>query len=138
MGKRKKRLNEEYNHTPTTLLVAMLGGACGFIAIETTLPDLMDLWGRQMNKLPGWRIHMGSVCAGILTFFIFLLILEKLETKSGITAWRASAPWLPLAGLAALATIIHIPYYIVIPAGTAYGMWAYRLTSSVRCPSHLR
>lgn len=134
MGKRKKRSSEEYNHTPITLLVALFGGASGFIAVEATLPDLMDSLGRQINKLPGWQLHMGSACAGIITFFIFLFILEVLETKSRITAWRASAPWLPLAGLTLLATIIHISYYLVIPTGTIYGVWAYRLTSNVRRP----
>jgi hypothetical protein len=72
-----------------------------------------------------------------MTFFIFLFILEVLETRSRMTAWRSSVPWLPLVGLTMLATIIHIPYYIVILAGTIYGVWAYRQTSSVRQSSRL-
>ena len=36
MARRKKRSSYEYNHTPTTLLVALFGGACAFIAVETT------------------------------------------------------------------------------------------------------
>jgi hypothetical protein len=137
MGKRKRQSSYEYNHTPTTLLMALFGGTCAFIAVETTLPDLMELWWRQMKKLPGWQVHMGSACSGIITFLTFLFILEVLETKSRITAWRSSAPWLPLVGLTLLATIIHIPYYIVILAGTIYGVWAYRQTSSVRRSSGL-
>jgi hypothetical protein len=137
MGKRKKRSSYEYNHTAKTLLMALFGGVCAFIAVETTLPDLMESWGRRMDKLPGWQVHMGSACVGIITFFTFLFILEQLETRSRITAWRSSAPWLPLVGLTLLATIIHIPYYVVIAVGILYGVCAYRLTSSVRRSSHL-
>jgi hypothetical protein len=132
MGKRKNRSSDEHSRIPTTLMVALLGGSCAFIAVETTLPDLMDLWGSQMNKFPGWQFHMGSVCGGILTFLAFLFLLELHETKSRITAWRSSAPWLPLVGLTLLATIIHIPYYIVILVGTVFAVWAYLQTSSVR------
>jgi hypothetical protein len=132
MGRRKNRSSYEYNHTPTTLMVALLGGSCAFIAVETTLPDVMDLWGSQMNKFPGWQFHMGSACSGIMTFFTFLFLLELHETRSRITAWRSSAPWLPLVGLTLLATIIHIPSYIVIMVGTIFAVWAYLQTSSVR------
>ncbi len=113
-------------------MVALLGGSCAFLAVETTLPDVLDVWGSQMNKLPGWQFHMGSACSGIVTFFTFLFLLELHETKSRITAWRSSAPWLPLVGLTLLATIIHIPYFIVILVGAICGIWAYRQTSSVR------
>jgi hypothetical protein len=132
MGRRKKWSSYEYNHTPTTLLMALFAGSCGFIAVETTFPDLMESLGFHMNNLRGWHLHMGSACSGFLTFFTFLFILEVLETRSRLTAWRSSAPWLPLVGLTLLATIIHIPYYTVIPAGIIYAVWAYRQTSSVR------
>lgn len=132
MGKRKRQSRYEHNHTPTTLLMASFGGSCAFITIETTFPDLIELWRQNMNKLPGWQVHMGSVCVGTLTFFLFLYFLEVIETRSKITAWRSSAPWLPLILLTALATIIHIPFYVVIPIGAIYGIWAYRRTCSVR------
>ena len=80
---------------------------------------------------------MGATCVDVITFFVFLFFLELLETRSRLTAWRASAPWLPLVGLTLLATIIHIPFYIVILAGTIYGVWAYRQTSSVRRSARL-
>lgn len=137
MGKPKKRSSYEFNYTPATLLMALFGGACAFIAVETTLPDLIDSWGRHMNRLPGWQVHMGSACSGIITSLIFLFILEVLETGSRKMAWRSSAPWLPLVGLTLLATIIHIPYYVVIAAGTIYAVWAYRQTSSIRDSSRL-
>lgn len=133
MGRRKKRPSYEYHHTPTTLLVALFGGACAFIAVEIFLPDLLKLFERQIGKFPGWQIHMGATCIEVATFFVFLFFLELLETRSRLTAWRASEPWLLLVALTMLATIIHIPYYIVILAGAIYGLWAYRQTSSVRC-----
>ena len=132
MGRRKNRSSYEYNHTPTTMLLALLAGLCAFIAVETTLPDVIDGWGSQIDKFPGWQFHMGSACSGIVTFLTFLFLLELHETKSRITAWRSSAPWLPLVGFTLLATITHIPYFIVIPAGIICGIWAYRQTSSVR------
>ena len=132
MGRRRNRSSHEYSHTPTTLMVALLGGSCAFIAVETTLSDVMDLWGSQMNKFPGWQFHMGSACSGIVTFLIFLFLLELHETRSRITAWRSSAPWLPLVGLTAIATVVHIPFYVVALIGAIYGVWAYRRTSSVR------
>jgi hypothetical protein len=132
MGRRKKRLSHEYHHTPKTVLVALFGGACAFIAVEIFLPDLLELFERQIGEFPGWQIHMGATCIEFATFFVFLFFLELLETRSRLTAWRASGPWLPLVGLTLLATIIHIPYYIVILAGAIYGVWAYRQTSSVR------
>jgi H+/Cl- antiporter ClcA len=134
MVKKRKQSNREFNHTPTTLVMAFFAGACGFIAVEATLPDLIESSGRQMSKLPGWQVHMGSACGGIIVFFMFLFILQVFETGSRITAWRSSAPWLPLVGLTLFATIIHIPYYVVIPVGAAYCVWAYRLTSRVRSP----
>jgi hypothetical protein len=75
---------------------------------------------------------MGSVFVGIVTFIVFLFILEFLETRSQITAWRSSAPWLPLVGLTGLATAVHIPFYIALLVGVSYAVWAYRRTCSVR------
>ena len=132
MGQRKKQSSREYNHSPTTLLVTLFGGACAFITVESICGDANDAGWQQMNRLPAWQVHMGSACAGIITFFVFLFILEFLETRSRITAWRSSAPWLPLVGFTALATIVHIPFCIVLLAGSSYAVWAYRRTSSVR------
>jgi len=132
MAQRKKKTSNEYSHTPTTLLVALFGGACAFITVESICGDANDAGWQQMNRLPAWQVHMGSACVGIMTFFVFLFILELLETKSRITAWKSSAPWLPLVGLTALATIMHIPIYVVFPVGSSYAVWAYRRTYSVR------
>ncbi len=131
MGRRKNRPSHDYHNTPITLLVALFGGACAFVAVEIFLPDLLELWEPQIGKFPGWQVHMGATCVEIVTFFSVLFFLELFETRSRLTAWRASAPWLPLVGLTLLATIIHILFYIVFLAGTIYGVWAYRQTSSV-------
>jgi len=133
MGQRKKQSSREYNHSPTTLLVTLFGGACAFITVESICGDANDAGWQQMNRLPAWQVHMGSACAGIITFFVFLFILEFLETRSRITAWRSSAPWLPLVGFTALATIVHIPFYIVLLAGASYALYAYRRTCNARC-----
>ncbi len=132
MRRRKNPSSYEYNHTPTTLLLALLGGSCAFIAVETTLPDVMDQWGSHVNEFPAWQFHMGAACIAIMTFFTFLFFLELHETRSRTTAWRSSAPWLLLVALTLLATIIHVPYYVVILVGAICSVWAYRQTSSVR------
>ena len=132
MGQRKKQSSHEYNHSPTPLLVALFGGACAFITVKSICGDANDAGWQQMSRLPAWQVHMGSACVGIITFFVFLFILEFLETRSKITAWRSSAPWLPLAGLTALATFVHIPFYIALLVGASYAVWAYRRTCSVR------
>ena len=132
MGQRKKQSSHEYNHSPTTLLVALFGGACACITVESIYGDANDAGWKQMNRLPAWQVHMGSGCVGIITFFVFLFILEFLETNSRTTAWRSSAAWLPLVGLTALATLVHVPFYIVLLVGASYAVWAYRRTCSVR------
>jgi len=112
--------------------MALFGGACAFITVESTLPDTMESLEHHMNKLPGWQVHMGSACFGIIAFLTFLFILELLETRSKRTAWRCSAPWLPLFGLTAIATAVHVPFYLVALVGAIYGVFAYRRTSSER------
>jgi hypothetical protein len=132
MGQRKKQSSHEYNHSPTTLLVALFGGACAFITVESIYGDANGAGWQEMNRLPAWQVHMGSMCVGILTFFVFLFILEFLETNSRTTAWKSCAPWLPLVGLTALATLVHLPFYILLLVGASYAVWAYRRTCSVR------
>jgi hypothetical protein len=129
---KKKKPTFEYHDTPTTLVVASFGGACAFITVVNTIGDIVESLGHQANKLLAWQVNMGALCVGIVTFFVFLFILVVLETRSKITAWRSSAPWLPLAGLTAIATVIHISFYIVALTGVIYGVWAYRRTSIIR------
>jgi hypothetical protein len=59
MEKRRVQSSHDYNHTPTTLLMALFGGACAFLTIESILPDAMESSGHQPNEFPGWQVHMG-------------------------------------------------------------------------------
>lgn len=132
MRKWKKKSTYEYFHLPTTLLVASFGGACAFYTIENTIDDILESWGHHANKPLEWQVNMGALCVGTLTFVVFLSILQVLETRSKLTAWRSSASWVPLIGLTAVDTVLHIPFYVVALAGASYGVWAYRRTSGVR------
>lgn len=92
MEKRRVQSSHDYDQTPTTLLMALFGGACAFITVESIFPDVMESLGHQTNKLPGWQIHMGSACVGIISFLTFLFILEAHETRSkktGVAMQRA-------------------------------------------------
>jgi len=132
MGLRKKQSSQEYNHSPTMLLVALFGGAFAFIAVENICDDATDAGWQQMNRLSARHVHMGSAHAEIITFFVFLFILEFRETRSRIGFWRSRAPWLPLVGVMALATIIHIPICVVVLADASYAVSGYCRTCSVR------
>ena len=108
MGQRKKDASNEYNDTSRTLLVALFCGVCAILTIETYSGDAKDAGWLLVDRVPAWQLHMGTACVGFVTFFIFLSVLEFLETKSRTAAWRSSAPWLPLVGLTAFATAVHI------------------------------
>jgi hypothetical protein len=73
---------------------------------------------------------MGSTWLSAVAFVVILFSLELLGRQSKIIAWRSSWPWLPLTALTALARLIHIPAYTVIPAGAVLGVRAYRQTRS--------
>jgi hypothetical protein len=92
----------------------------------------MELLSNRRDGVDAWQVHMGSVCVGIVTFVASLFLLEVFETKSRAIAWHSSWPWLPLVGLTAISTVVHIPFYFVAVLGAIYGVWAYRRTSSVR------
>jgi len=106
MRKWKKKSTYEYFHLPTTLLVASFGGACAFYTIENTIDDILESWGHHANKPLEWQVNMGALCVGTLTFVVFLFILQVLETRSKLTAWRSSASWVPLIGLTAVDTVV--------------------------------
>jgi hypothetical protein len=59
MGKRKRRSSHEFNHTPTTLLMALFGGACAFIAIVTFFLHIVAmnfmLGGGVLALVSKWR-----------------------------------------------------------------------------------
>ena len=82
MEKRRVQSSHDYNHTRTTLLMALFGAACAFITVESKFPDVVESLGHQASKLPGWQVQMGSACAGIIAFLTFLFILA-LEQNRG-------------------------------------------------------
>ena len=83
MGQKEKQSSREYNHTPTTLLVAAFGGACANLTVESTFNDVMDMWKHQMSRMPAWQVRMGSACAGILEPVINFIPLESKKYPSG-------------------------------------------------------
>lgn len=109
---------------PTTWLAAMCGAAIlqytEFVYMSST-----DKNGQPAN-IPIWRVHMGSVCLGLIGFVITLFCFEVLEKKSKRIAFNSTIRWLPLVALTGLASIVHIPIVIVITLGFIYGTWAYR------------
>jgi hypothetical protein len=138
MGKRKRQLSYEFNHTPTTVLMAVFGGACAFITAEVFFEGIVDMLSNPTNKIHARQVHMGSVCVGIAMFVASLFMLEVFETRSTAIAWHASWPWLPLVGITGISTVVNIPFYFIALIGAVYSVWAYRRTSSVRQPSRLR
>jgi hypothetical protein len=132
MATRQKQARYEYNHFPTTLTVAAFVGACALITLESFFDDIMDLLTSWASPIHTWQFHMGSVCAGMVTFVASLFLLGVFETRSKATAWHSSWPWLPLVPLTAFATVIDIPFYLILLVGIIYSVWAYRRSSKTR------
>ncbi|MGP8259556.1 MAG: hypothetical protein ACLQM6_06335 [Acidobacteriaceae bacterium] len=128
----KIQKNYEYHNTVMTLLMALFGGTCALITAECVLTEIKDTGWQQLSKVAEWRLHTGTACIGAIAFYLFLFGLELLETNSRMTAWRSSVPWLPLVGLIALATVVHIPFWIILFAISSNSVWAYNKTCSVR------
>jgi hypothetical protein len=131
LGKPKRGKKRKSAHSPYLTMTAFQVGCFACAAIiylaEDTYGVIVDT-GYQISKLPGWRAHMGSVCLGIIAFVMTFFLLEVLSRESKVIAWKTSAPWIPLIALTALATIIHVPAYVVIVVGAGYGIWAFRHT----------
>lgn len=132
MGRRRKSSSHEFNDTSITILVALFFGACAVLAIEAVVGATEDAGWELIDRIPKWQLHMGAVCGGMVMFFLYMYILQFIETNSRPTAWRSSVPWLPIVALTALATTVYIPAHIVILVGGGYAVWAYRRTCSVR------
>jgi hypothetical protein len=133
MGRRRKKYQDTINVTPVAgKFIACLGGLVVLYYAESTMNDVQNSVDKHTQRLPSWQVHMGSICVSVLAFVAILFLLEFLRSRSKITAWHLAWPWLPLVGLTSLATLIHIPAYIVIPAGAIHGVWAYRRTSKER------
>ena len=112
--------------------MAALGAGGILVYAESALDDIRSTVNQHAPTMPGWQVHMGSSCLGAVAFVIILYLLELLAKQSKIEAWRSSWPWLPLIGFTALATLIHVPAYAVIPACAGTSVWAYHRRRSVR------
>jgi hypothetical protein len=132
MRKRSKQSDSGVDLTWIAILVAASGGVGILIYAESALDDVQSTVDQHAPTIPGWQLHGGSSCLGAVAFVVILFFLELLGKQSKIAAWRSSWPWLPLIGFTALATLIHIPAYAVIPVCAAIGVWAYSRTRSVR------
>jgi hypothetical protein len=122
--KTKNRTRSSDPQFPATLIAAMSGAAM-FQYTEFVYMSSTDNNGQPAN-IPIWRVHMGSVCLGSIGFVIALFCFEVLEKKSKSIAFNSAIRWLPLVALTGLASIIHIPAFIVIIVGFINGMWVYR------------
>ena len=126
MKRRREPPNGEFDQTFVTLLIASLGGAGTSLYFGSDFLDFQNIDDHSFRELPSWQVFMGMICIGMIAFVVILFCLEILRKRSKIAGWRSSWPWLPLVGLTALATFVHIPVYFVIPAGAIHGAWAYR------------
>lgn len=130
---RKRKQKPIYSPEQTIIAFGVGCLACAGIAyvLETTY-DYMIETGEKLPGLPGWRAHMGTACLGLSVLILTFYLLEVLGRESKVIAWRASSPWLPLVGLTAMATVVHMPAYVVIVVSLMYSVWAFRRMRSVR------
>jgi hypothetical protein len=139
MGQRVGKRREQ-SHDPTSIapLAAFLGGVGVLSYGESLLGDLQDSGGLHAQALADWQVHMGASCMGAAALVVILYLLELLGRQSKIIAWRSSWPWLPLVGLTALATVIHIPAFAVIVMCVLDAAWASYRTRTARGTSNTK
>jgi len=129
MGYRIKRNREQpdvgMSLTSFALLVALLGGLGILFYGESLLGDIQSGGAPHGSSLANWQVHMGAICMGAAAFITILFLMELLSRQSKIDAWRTSWPWLPLVGVTAVATFIHVPSYAVIFICATVTVWAY-------------
>lgn len=118
--------------TTFALLVGFLGGLGIVTYGESLLGDIQSEGDLHAPSLANWQVHMGAACMGTAGFVVIFFLFELLGRQSKMSAWRSSWPWLPLVGLTALATVMHIPAYAVILICVLEAVWAYHRTRAVR------
>jgi len=124
--KRKQKLGDDGTKaTSLALIIAFLGGLGIFMYGENLLGDLQGGSAPHGSSLDNWQVDMGATCMGALAFVGVFFLMEVLSRRSRIDAWRTSWPWLPLVGITAAATIIHVPTYAVILVCAIECAWAY-------------
>ena len=138
MGKRREQSHDDLSPTSIALLAAFLGGLGILIFGESLLGDIQGEGESHARSLASWQIHMGAACMGAAALVVILYLLELLGRQSKIIAWRSSWPWLPLVGLTALATVIHIPAFAVIVMCVLDAAWASYRTRTARGTSNTK
>jgi hypothetical protein len=124
--KRKQELGDDGTKaTSLALIIGSLGGLGIFMYGENLLGDLQGWGAPHGSSLANWQVDMGATCMGAVAFVTVFFLMEVLSRRSKIDAWRTSWPWLPLVGITASATIIHIPTYAVIVVCAIESGWAY-------------
>jgi hypothetical protein len=132
MKRRREQLDVGMDLTTFALLVGSLGGLGIVTYGESLLRDIQSAGDSHAPSLANWQVHMGAVCMGVAAFVVIFFLLELLGQQSKLSAWRSSWPWLPLVGLTALATMIHIPVYAVVLMSILEAAWAYRRTRAMK------
>jgi hypothetical protein len=131
MPKRKQQSTYSAEQTMIAFAVGCLAGAGIAYVVEITYGYMIEI-GEKLPGLPGWRAHTATACLGLSVFMLTFYLLEILGRESKTVAWRASSPWLPLVGLTAAATIVHVPTSVVIITSLVYSVWAFRRMCSIR------
>jgi hypothetical protein len=132
MKRTRERQDDDSYLTNLALFVGFLGGLGIVTYGESLLGDIQSEGDLHAPSLANWQVHMGAACMGTVGFVIIFFLLELLGRQSKMSAWRSSWPWLPLVGLTALATVIHIPVYTVIFMCVLDAVWAYQRTRAAR------
>jgi hypothetical protein len=131
----EKKGRRQKSTSASTSMAVTLAAAVGIGAIqcaEIIYSDSRDAELTYNSAAAMWRVHMGCACAGSAAFVLALFFLECVGRGSVTSALRSTISWLPLIALTGIATIIHIPIYVVILLTVLHSVWAYRRTLAVR------
>jgi hypothetical protein len=128
--KKRKQQKQTTDSTPMAVAIATLFGAGALYCGEIIYDNIKD--SGDITQFPEWRAHMGAACVGTMAFVTSLFLLENLGGRSKSVALRSAAPWLPLVALTVLATVTHIPIYVVVLLTAVYSPWAYLRTRAIR------
>ena len=122
--KKQKQEDDGTRATSLALIIAFLGGLGIYMYGENLFGDIQSGGDPHGSSLGNWQVHMGAICLGTAAFVTILFLMELPSRQSRTDAWRTSWPWLPLVGVTATATVIHIPTYAVIVVCAIECTWA--------------
>ena len=108
--------------------ISTLFGMAAVYCLEIIYDNISDSAAPDVGPWPAWRAHMVSAFVGFLGFVTALFLLQTLAGRSKLNALRSAVPWLPLVALTGLASVVHIPIYLVVGVSVLYSPWAYLRT----------